>query len=460
MCGYKSLEEYVDLCKYDIRFMLISNWEKPTKSAFQRFFNDSLIGSVDDVFFDLSNHVCDLMDIKKNIKQYIDGTKLEANANKNTFVYKTRIINARRKLYNKITESILMLNLEFGYCYKIKQYYNSYDMGYIAQYLMDVMVSNDIDIAYGKGKRKSIFQRYYDTFLGYHLKLSEYEYWLFEIGDNRNSCSKTDHDATMCATKIDYYNNTGITKPCYNAQIAVSDGIIVNAELYQNPADVKTFIPFMERYNEYNGEYPLNPMADAGYGSYDNYMYCIEKGMNPVMKYPMYAKKNESKFKKKTGQVINWETDEYGHKICSEGHVFDQELSDKYDDESGKYLKISKQFTSLKSCEGCPKRNECYRGTKETRTISRNEIMEQFYGYVDETLSSEFGMELKKQRTIQVEGAFGVIKQNFKFTRFTRRGKENAKMEFLLVCLGYNIKKYHYYRLKKEKESKNNDQIN
>lgn len=79
---------------------------------------------------------------------------------------------------------------------------------------------------------------------------------------------------------MDYYCNTGLSRPCYNAQIAVSDGVIVNADLYQRPADSKTFIPFMERYNEYNGEYPKHPMADAGYGSFENYMYCTDKKWN------------------------------------------------------------------------------------------------------------------------------------------------------------------------------------
>lgn len=76
------------------------------------------------------------------------------------------------------------------------------------------------------------------------------------------------------------------------------------------------------------------------------------------------------------------------------------------------------------------------------------------YGKVDENLSTEFGKELKKQRSIQVEGTFGVIKQDMKFTRFTRRGLKNAKMEFLIVCIGYNLKKYHKYRLRQE--NKNN----
>ena len=86
--------------------------------------------------------------------------------------------------------------------------------------------------------------------------------------------------------------------------------------------------------------------------------------------------------------------------------------------------------------------------------MSRDVVLNEFYGEVDKKLSTEYGKELKKQRSIQVEGAFGVIKQDMGFTRFKRRGLKNVKMEFLIVCLGYNLKKYHQYRLKKEKEKR------
>lgn len=166
------------------------------------------------------------------------------------------------------------------------------------------MVQNDIKIVYGKGKRKDSIQRWYDLYLKYYIKLNEYEYWLDIIGQERWSCSKTDHGATMCATKIDYYCKTGISKPCYNAQIAVSDGIIVNADLFQRPGDPLTYIPFMNRYKEYAGELPAYTMADSAYGNYDNYMYCISNGMKIVMKYNMYAKKNTAKFRKKAYNIL------------------------------------------------------------------------------------------------------------------------------------------------------------
>lgn len=448
----RDVRKIAELCRNDIRYMYLSQEETPSFMAFERLLTDYLIYNIDDIFFEVSLNIGNKMNINTDI-QYIDGTKIEANANRNTFVYKKRITNARDKLFVKISESLDSLNDYFNYCHKRSTFYCALEMGYTAQYLMELMVVNNIDPVYGKGKRKHKIQGYYDMFLEYFIKLDEYEYWLFVIGNERNSCSKTDHDATMCATKIDYYCNTGLSRPCYNAQIAVSDGIIVNADLYQRPADVKTFIPFVERYHEHAGKYPTYPMADAGYGSYDNYMYCIEHGIELYLKYGMYAKKNSRDFRKQIYNTLNWEKDDNGYKICPGGEVFNKYLKDQYDDRN-EYLRIIQSYTNEKGCAECPHKDKCCKG--ERRVISRDVVIDEFYSTVDQNLSTDFGKELKKQRSIQVEGAFGVIKQDMKFTRFIRRGLKNTKMEFLLVCLGYNFRKYHLYRLKQEKKLQEN----
>lgn len=450
MIGSGDLRSMESLCRHDIRFMYITQEETPSFMSFERLLKDYLIDDIDHIFFDICESIGNLMHIDRSI-QYIDGTKIEANANKYTFVYKTRILNARRKLFTKITEAIVSLNMERGFNFSYHYYYCAQEISYIAQYLMECMVNSDIDFVYGKGKRKSSIQRWYDTFLGYYIKLDEYEYWLDIIGEERNSCSKTDHDATMCATKMDYYNSTGLSRPCYNAQIGVSDGIIINADLFQRPADAKTFISFMERYHEFTGEYPIYPMADAGYGSYDNYMYCITHKMELYMKYTLYAKKNEPKFRKRKFNPINWEANKEGYKICPGGRIFDHHINDKYD-EKGENLRIIQKMTSRDGCEGCPFEGECCKSPKKRRIVSRDVVLNEFYAEVDENLSTDFGKELKKQRSIQVEGAFGVIKQDMKFTRFTRKGQRNAKMEFLIVCIGYNLRKYHRYRQREKKK--------
>lgn len=73
-----------------------------------------------------------------------------------------------------------------------------------------------------------------------------------------------------------------------------------------------------------------------------------------------------------------------------------------------------KAMYRCESCEGCPyKRN----------------------------ITTELGRRLRMNRSIQVEGAFGVLKQDYSFRSFLCSGKTNIKTEILLLGLAYNIKK-------------------
>ena len=447
MNGYYHTREIEKICKTDIRFMYLMQEERPSHNAFARFISETMTASIDDIFFDTVKHIIDEMKVSPSVT-YIDGTKFEAYANKYTFVYKKRIINNRIKLFSKITEAIEALDRDFGYDYPVNDRYCAQEIGYIVQYLIEVIGNSGTELMYGTGRRKTEIQRTYEEFLGFYAKLLEYEYWLDVIGEARNSCSKTDHDATMGALKIDYYCNTGLSRPCYNAQIAVSDGIVINADLYQYMGDTNTFIPFLERHNSRYGSYPVFPVTDAGYGSYTNYMFAAEHDIQLVQKYGYYAKKNTAKSKKDRFNVLNWETSD-GIRTCPQGKRFDVQTGD-VRSEKGGYLSITQKLTCEESCEECPFRAECYRSAKDRRVISRNVVLEEFYSTVDANLETDFGKELKKQRSIQAEGAFGVIKEDMCFTRFSRRGMKNAKMEFLLVCLAYNFRKYHHYRLRSE----------
>ncbi len=68
--------------------------------------------------------------------------------------------------------------------------------------------------------------------------------------------------------------------------------------VFQDRADFGTFIPLIEKYVDLYNQYPLNPVADAGYGSYDNYTYCKTYGMNLAMKFGMYKQKRNKKYEK------------------------------------------------------------------------------------------------------------------------------------------------------------------
>lgn len=54
---------------------------------------------------------------------------------------------------------------------------------------------------------------------------------------------------------------------------------------------MECFVPLMEKFNATYGHYPKYPVADAGYGSYNNYIYCEEHDMEKFMKFTMFEKK-------------------------------------------------------------------------------------------------------------------------------------------------------------------------
>lgn len=56
----------------------------------------------------------------------------------------------------------------------------------------------------------------------------------------------------------------------------------------------------MERFKQWHGKYPEYPVADAGCGSMNNYLYCEEHGMKKYMKFTMFKKESKDKSYEKT----------------------------------------------------------------------------------------------------------------------------------------------------------------
>ena len=442
----RELRKMEELCKYDIRYMWLSNEQTPSFMAFQRFISEKLSMSIEDIFFDIVKRISELDDIDTS-KLYIDGTKIEANAKKNSFVWKKAILGYQQKSFLKVSQLISSFNQHFETCFEIKSAYSADDIGLIADQLMRMMVEANIETVYGKGKRRSPLQKYYDEFLDIYIKLIRYEKSL-EICGDRNSYSKTDHDATMMNMKYDYYNQTGVFKPGYNLQIGLSDEYIMHMEIFSNPADIKTYIPFMKKYREIYGYYPKWPIGDAGYGSYDNLLFNVINGMELGLKYNYYAKKNTKKFKNKIYNQMNWTCDERGFKVCPQGHSFNIEKKERWNNK-GEYLQISRVFECGK-CHTCEVKTKCTKA-KEQRKIQINYALDELLNKVDENLGTEDGKEMKRQRSIQVEGAFGVIKQDMNYMRLRRRGKINVRTELLLIGIAYNIRKYHNKKMRNRK---------
>ncbi len=132
-----------------------------------------------------------------------------------------------------------------------------------------------------------------------YVAVSMYRQQLNICGKERNSYSKSDHSATFMRLKRDHMGNDRLL-PAYNIQIGVADAYIAVADVNHYRSDMDCFVPLMEKFNRLYGFYPEYPVADAGYGSYNNYLYCEQHGMKKYMKFPMYEKETKDRRYRKT----------------------------------------------------------------------------------------------------------------------------------------------------------------
>ena len=152
----------------------------------------------------------------------------------------------------------------------------------------------DFSFVSGCGHRKSIQQKQYQELEGYLKRLKTYVHHIEICGNERNSYSKTDQDATFMRLKRDYMGNDQLL-PAYNLQAAICDEYIAVIDVKPYASDMECFVPLMEKFSHTYGHYPKYPVADAGYGSYNNYLYCEEHGMEKYMKFTMYKKETTDK---------------------------------------------------------------------------------------------------------------------------------------------------------------------
>lgn len=322
--GYASLRELEERCKTNIRYMYLMDYETPSYRAFSYFINEEIKGSAQDIFNAVMAYIerADGVDLQH---LYIDGSKFEANANKYTWVWKKATEKSRYRLFAKITELLTDMNKTLAYAgLKIEtntEYTPDSLEAVMSRYVFFCHV-NKKEFVSGRGHRKSREQRYYEKLEGYMEKLKEYVVKIKICGSDRNSYSKTDPDATFMRMKKDYMGNDQLL-PAYNIQVGVADEYIAVAEVMQHRSDMDCFVPLMEKFHEIYGFYPKYPVADAGYGSFNNYLFCQEHGMEKYMKFPMYRKETkDKKYHSDPFRAVNFRTNEKGQLICPNGKAF------------------------------------------------------------------------------------------------------------------------------------------
>ena len=443
--GYMSLRELEENCRINIRFMYLMDNERPTYRTFSYFINDVLGECMEDIFADINKKIFEVEGVDLN-HLYIDGSKFEANANKYSWVWKKGSIHSRNNVFSKLNALLTEINESILTAYRVKyelrQEYAIEYVEYVLESFLETVGLKCEDFVHGKGNRKSREQKLYEKVEDCLKKLKKYSEHIRICGDKRNSYSKTDHDATFFRMKKDYMGNDQLL-PGYNLQLAVCDEYIAHYGVFPYASDMDCFQPMMEGFAKRYGHYPQYPLADAGYGSYNNYLYCQEHGMEKYMKFTMYEK--ESKDKKYRGnpyRASNFDIDREGYMVCPNGKRFHFLRTAPV---KGNQYGRTEEYYQCEDCEGCSHRERCHKSS-QNRVVRINEELTQFHEEVLGNLNSVHGALLRMNRSIQSEGAFGGIKWNRGYKRLRRRGLEGVILELGLISCGFNLHKYHLKR--------------
>ena len=439
--GYCSLRELEDNCKVNLRFMYLMDRETPSYRTFGYFINEILNDSIEEIFSDINHKI--FAEEKVDLQHiYIDGSKFEANANKYSWVWKKATERSRYRLFKKITALIEEMNETLSWSGTRITTNTEYTPDYLEEISEQYAVLwqlDEKDFVHGKGHHKSVQQRQYELLCQYTEKLKEYVEKIEICGPERNSYSKVDHDATFMRIKTDYMGNDQLL-PAYNVQIGVADEYIAVVDVNQYRSDMDCFIPLMEQFRQIYGFYPRYPIADAGYGSYNNYIYCEQKGMEKYMKFPMFKKETtDKKYHENPFRAVNFEIDEEGIMRCPNGRAFRFQYRKKV---QGNQYGRQEEVYECEDCTGCPYAERCKK-TEKNRTVRINQELTSIHQEVLKNLESIQGALLRMNRSIQAEGTFGIIKHDRWYKRIVRRGIKSVMMEVILVSIGHNLYKYH-----------------
>ena len=194
--------------------------------------------------------------------------------------------------------------------------------------------------------------------------------------------------------------------PAYNLQAAICDEYIAVVDVKPYASDMECFVPLMEKFQKTYGHYPKYPVADAGYGSYNNYLHCEEHGMEKYMKFTMFKKETtDKKYHESPYRAVNFKQDEAGNPICPNGRKFIFKYNRHVN--KNKYGR-TEEIYECESCEGCPYKKECCPKTLGNRTIRMNQELTSIHQEVISNLESVHGVLLRMNRSIQAEGVFGI----------------------------------------------------
>ena len=421
----------------NINFIWLSGYNTPDFRTINRFRGD-MKDVIEDVFYEVVHLLLEKGYIRLE-NYFLDGTKIEANANKYTFVWNKAVKGYDRKLDEKIRVHLAQIDrivAEENFIYLDDDLEGRGGEPLTSEQLQGVVESIDARLKETPKDRslKKVMRKIKKDLLPRKVKYEKAN----AIFQGRGSYSKTDPDATFMRMKEDHMLN-GQLKPGYNVQIGTENDFIIGVTVHPNPTDTKTMIPHLKHVKEKLGKLPENIVADAGYGSEENYEYLSEEDLNAYVKYNNFHREKLKKNRENIFLVDNLKYDEDTDIFtCPIGRPMPHIGRRRYMTEAG--YETFRDYYRCADCSDCPLAEQC-KGSEGPRTIKVSHRLNEWKRKANELLCSEQGIELRKRRVCEVEQTFGRIKHCWGFRRFLLRGKPKVTIEWMLLSIAHNIAK-------------------
>jgi len=435
----------------NIYFMWISGESTPDFRTINDFRGSRMKGVIGDVFSAVLEHLVAEGQVKLE-HYFLDGTKIEADANKHKVVWAKKRDNYHQRVQEQIQD--LLKHIEQVNEEEQDEYGDDdlEEMGgngqsevnsELLQKKIDEINRTLRDRLGKKTAHRSARKALKKLEGDYLVRLKKYEQQA-ETLKGRSSYSKTDPDASSMRMKEDRGAEKPWPKPAYNVQIGTEGQFVVGFSVHGRAGDTACLIPHMENLRSQLGRLPENVVADAGYGSEENYAYLEQHALGNFIKYNTFYqdthhyRKPELK-RKHQFRAEHFEYDpEKDEFICPAHQRLTFRYASRYTTDNG-YV-TDRRLYECQACNECPLKGECTRA-KGNRKIRISFRLLEYRRQARANLTSEQGQRLRAARSTEVEPVFGIIKHNMGFRRFHLRGLEKVKTEWGLVSIAHNMKK-------------------
>lgn len=433
MTNRYSSRKIEEALQQNIHFMWLSGMSYPDHNTINRFRSDRLKGILREVFSQVVHLLIDHGHITLK-EAYLDGTKIEANANRYTFVWGKAIRKSRDRIQLQIEEL-------WSYAEQVaKEELEHNEPGSFDEINAEIVSQTieKIDRALsGKEVDKKVKQKLNYARKTWPEAMNKYEEYEQQLGE-RSSLSKTDPDATFMRMKDDHMLN-GQLKPAYNWQISTQNQYILGYTLHQTTTDTATLPVHMDVLKDSLGVMPENLVADAGYGSEENYRYLENNDIEAYVKFNYFHKEQSRKWQENPTKIENlYYNEQEDCYFCPMGQRMN--LIKKTSRKTPNKYHQDKKCYQAQNCSGCPMRGPCNK-QKTNRIIEVNPRLVRYKQMVREKLNSETGLQYRSLRPVDVEAVFGSVKYNHGFDRFLLRGLEKTEIEAGLISLAHNLRK-------------------